>query len=100
MVGHAMKRAGIYMRISKDRKGDMLGVGRQEDACRTLAAEIGWDVVDLYVDDDLSAFKRQHRPEWERLLGDINGRAIDAVLGLHPDRFARNLRDLEDLIDA
>ena len=95
-----MKRAGIYARISKDRKGDMLGVGRQEDACRKLAAEVGWDVVDLYVDDDLSAYKGKRRPGWERLLSDMKGGSIDAVLALHPDRFNRGGRDLEDLIDA
>jgi site-specific DNA recombinase len=94
------RRAGIYARISKDRKGDMLGVGRQEDACRKLAAEAGWEVVDLYVDDDLSAYKGKRRPGWERLLTDMRGRSIDAVLALHPDRFNRDARDLEDLIDA
>jgi DNA invertase Pin-like site-specific DNA recombinase len=94
------RRAGIYARISKDRKGDKLGVERQEAECRKLAGEMGWDVVDLYIDDDLSAYSRKRRPGWERLLSDMESRAIDAVLALHPDRFARNLRDLEDLIDA
>lgn len=95
-----MKCAGIYVRISKDRKGDMLGVGRQEDACRAMAEEMGWEIVDLYLDDDLSAFRGKRRPGWERLLVDIRSRAIDGVLALHPDRFNKGGRDLEDLIDA
>lgn len=40
-----MKRAGSYVRISKDRKGDKLGVERQEADCRALASEMGWEVV-------------------------------------------------------
>jgi len=100
MVRDAMKRAGIYVRISKDRKGDMLGVTRQEGDCRALAAELGWEVVDLYIDDDLSAFSGKRRPGWDRLLQDIQSRAIDAVLGLHPDRFNKGGRDLEDFIAA
>ncbi len=94
------RRAGIYARISKDRKGDKLGVERQEVDCRALAADMGWEVVDLYVDDDLSAYSGKRRPAWDRLLADMQSMAIDAVVALHPDRFARNLRDLEDLIEA
>lgn len=100
MVGDAMTRAGIYVRISKDRKGDMLGVARQEDDCRALAAELGWEVADLYIDDDLSAYSGKRRPGWDRLLQDIEGGAIDALLALHPDRLNKGGRDLEALIEA
>ena len=73
------RRAGIYVRISKDRKGDLLGVTRQEDDCRALAAESGWEVVDLYVDDDLSAYKGKRPPGSERELSLADGdrRAVD-----------------------
>jgi len=95
-----MKRAGIYVRISKDRKGDMLGVTRQEDECRALAAEKGWEVIDTYIDDDMSAFKGKRRPGYDRLLDDIRSRAIDSVLALHPDRFNKGGRALEDFIEV
>ena len=60
--GSCHERAGIYVRISKDRRGDKLGVERQEADCRALAAEMGWEVSDLYIDDDLSAYSGRRRP--------------------------------------
>ena len=46
----------IYVRISEDRAGAGLGVARQEQDCRELAARRGWDVHDVYVDNDTEAF--------------------------------------------
>ena len=47
--------AAIYARISRDREGAGLGVERQEADCRALAERLGWDVVAVYVDNDISA---------------------------------------------
>ncbi len=65
----AVPRVGVYARISSDREGDQLGVRRQMEDCERLAEERGWVVVDLYVDDDISAWSGKRRPEYERLLG-------------------------------
>lgn len=95
------RRTGIYVRISKDRSGLMVGVARQEDDCRAYAKEKKWDVAEIYVENDTSAFKsRKPRPEWQRLLADIRSGAINSVLAQHPDRFNKGGHDLEDLIDA
>ena len=40
----------IYCRISKDRTGEALGVERQEQDCRELAARPGWKAFDVYCD--------------------------------------------------
>ncbi len=50
-----VKRAAIYARISDDRTSDAAGVTRQEQDCRALALSRGWTVVDLFVDNDISA---------------------------------------------
>jgi hypothetical protein len=66
-------RADIYCRISKDDEGDELGVRRQEKLCRELARRLGWEVVGVYTDDNISAFKRaKRRPDFERLCADIS----------------------------
>lgn len=93
------KRAGIYVRISRDSEGTGLGVARQESECRTLAAARGWTIVDVYRDNDISAFSGKRRPEYERLIADIEAGLIDAVLAWHPDRLTRQPRELETLID-
>jgi DNA invertase Pin-like site-specific DNA recombinase len=93
-------RAGIYARISLDRDGDELGVTRQEKDCRRLATDRGWRVVDVYVDNDLSASKRDiARPAYERMLTDIAGGRIDAVIVWDLDRLTRQPRQLEEFVD-
>ena len=56
------RSAAIYVRISQDRGGAGLGVERQEHECRALAQRLGWTVVDVYCDNDLSAFSGRRRP--------------------------------------
>lgn len=93
------RRVGIYCRISQDRAGAGLGVGRQEEDCRALAERRGWHVVDVYKDNDVSAYSGSPRPEWQRLLADIKSGVIDAVACWHVDRLTRSPRELEDVID-
>jgi DNA invertase Pin-like site-specific DNA recombinase len=90
--------AGVYTRISKDRNGDLLGTDRQERACRKLAEQRGWSVVDVYVDDDQSAYSGKPRPEYERLLRDIKMGKLKAVVAWHPDRLYRRMIELESLV--
>ena len=92
-------RVGIYARISSDRDGDQLGVRRQVEDCRRLAARCGYEVAGCYVDDDVSAWCGTARPEYERLLDDVRAGAIGGVLVWHLDRLTRHPRELESFID-
>jgi site-specific DNA recombinase len=94
------RRAAIYCRISQDRIGAGLGVDRQEQDCRALAAARGWTVVEVYVDNDTSAYSRRARPGYERMLAAIDAGRIDAVLAWHADRLHRSPVELERYIDA
>jgi hypothetical protein len=47
--------------VSDDREGAGLGVRRQKDDCRLLAASLGWTVVELYDDNDMSASNRRKK---------------------------------------
>lgn len=96
-----MKPAGIYRRISKDREGRMLGVGRQEEDCLALAGRLGLEVVDVYTDDDISASTRSRkaRPEYRRLLVDARAGRIHYVLAYTSGRLTRRPRELEDQIE-
>lgn len=95
-----VRRAAIYCRISLDRAGAGLGVARQEEDCRALAERLGWPAGGtLYSDNDVSAYSGKPRPQWQRLLGDIESGAVDAVICWHVDRLTRSPRELEDVID-
>ncbi|MFE3522221.1 recombinase family protein [Streptomyces sp. NPDC059161] len=94
------RRAVIYCRISDDPNGRAAGVQRQEADCRALAEELGWDVVAVRTDNDISAYSGKPRPAYRALLEDIREERADAVLAWHPDRLYRRLPDLEELTKA
>lgn len=55
-------RAAIYARISQDRTGAGLGVGRQRLDCQEHCDRRGWEVVEVFTDSDLSAYSGKPRP--------------------------------------
>jgi len=91
-------RAGVYCRQSLDRDGTELGVERQEQECRKLAARRGDEIVRVLVDNNRSASSGE-RPGYDELLNLIATKQIDVVLVLRVDRLLRRLTDLEALIE-
>lgn len=94
-----MVTAGIYTRLSLDKHGSGLAVQRQEDACRTLAESRSWNVAEVYTDNDVSASSGKPRPEYQRLLANLESGKIDAVVVYAWDRLARRMSDLVAFID-
>lgn len=93
------RHAAIYARISQDREGAGLGVQRQEEDCRALCERRGWNVEAVYCDNDVSAYSGKPRPEWDRLVDDIERGLIDAIAVWHVDRLTRSPIELERVID-
>jgi site-specific DNA recombinase len=106
-------RAAILVRISDDRAGDAAGVGRQEQDARALADRLGWQVGEVVIENDVSAFKRRTvtlpdgttalrvvRPGFRRLLELLSLGQVDGLIAYDLDRMARDPRDLEDLVDV
>lgn len=89
---------GIYARLSPT-PGEGAGWQRQLEDGRQLAAERGWQIVGEYVDRSTSAYRAKRRPEWQRLLADLDAGLIDGLVAYHPDRTYRVLADLEQLIE-
>lgn len=92
----APRAAAIYARISSDPTGQALGVQRQLEDCRRLAADRGWTVADEYVDNDVSAYSGKPRPEYERMLADVRDGLRDAVIVYNMDRLTRRPIELEE----
>jgi DNA invertase Pin-like site-specific DNA recombinase len=90
-------RAGCYCRISSDPNDRREGVARQRDDTSALCEIKGWQIADFYVDNDRSASSGKERPEWERLLADIEAGKIDAIAAWDQDRSWRMMSELEDL---
>ncbi|MEV0810299.1 recombinase family protein [Micromonospora sp. NPDC050200] len=104
---------GILVRISDDREDERKGVKRQEQDCRELADRLGWLVGEVYTENDTSAFKRRKitlpngkkamrviRPEFRRMLEDLEAGRIQGLIAYDLDRAMRDPRDLEDLNDV
>lgn len=93
-------RAAVYLRISRDRTGEGLGVERQQEDCIELAERLGWEVSELYVDNDTSAMSSKPRPEYQRMLRDLEEGKAQAIIAWHPDRLYRKVTDLGTLVEA
>jgi site-specific DNA recombinase len=94
-----MVTTAVYVRISSDVTGEGLGVGRQEADCRAFADRHGWEVGQVYVDNDVSAYSGKVRPAYEQLLADIEAGTVRAVVCWHGDRLHRSPKELERFID-
>lgn len=92
-------RAVIYTRISQDRTGAGLGIDRQREDCQALADRNGWQVVETYVDNDLSAYSGKPRPGYRRMLNDLDQGVATIVIAWHTDRLHRSNKELEGYID-
>lgn len=92
-------RTAIYTRISADQTGEKLGVQRQLEDCLAKADQLGWEVVERYDDNDLSAYNGKRRPRFEAMLTDMAAGKFQALVCWHTDRLYRSMRDLERLID-
>lgn len=94
------RTAFIYCRISDDKTGARLGVQRQEMDCRELAKTKGYEVVRVFVDNDISAYSGKRRPDYAAMLKRVKAGEVDAVLCWHLDRLHRQPAELETYIDA
>jgi DNA invertase Pin-like site-specific DNA recombinase len=95
MVFQVKRRAAMYCRLSKDREGNMLGIARQEEDCRKLAARKGWVITETFIDDDVSAYVPGMRPSYEAMLVAIKNRVVNAVVVYDEDRLVRHPFELE-----
>lgn len=100
MTDTRIKRAAIYARVSKDKVGAGLGVARQQADCEALAKRMDLEVVEVFTDNDLSAYSGKPRPSYQALLEVMKAGRIDVVLTWHSDRLHRSTVELEHWIVA
>jgi site-specific DNA recombinase len=89
-------RAAIYTRISKNNP-NVPKVEDQEAMCQKLAKAHGYEVVEVYTDDGISASKFLNRPGWNDMLRDVSGGKIDVLVLQSDDRFTRQMLEKETL---
>jgi DNA invertase Pin-like site-specific DNA recombinase len=88
-----VRRVLVYVRISKDRANE-ISTDVQEKTARRYARDKGWQVVGVYIDRGRSAFKSNaRRPEYERMLADLEAGVGDTILVYRLDRLSRSAAD-------
>lgn len=93
------KRAVIYTRISSDDEGRGEGVERQEEDCRALAAQRGYEVAEIFTENDISASARSRKPRplYEEMIRRAREGEWDALIALSSSRFTRKTAEAAEL---
>ena len=88
-------RCALYDRVSTDiQVKDGLSLDAQRAALVDHAQSHGYEIVDLYTDEGITARKNmQNRKELVRLLNDVKADKIDLILVTKLDRWFRNIKD-------
>ena len=99
-----MQVSGVaaYLRLSLDWEGKGLGVERQREDCEKIAARLGVQITDWYIDNSVGASRRSkskgNRPEYRRLLADIEAGRIQTVIIWMEDRLHRQVIELAEFL--
>ena len=98
-----MKKVALYSRLSEEDRNkqfetdDSISIQNQKAMLLQYANEQGWEVYDIYSDDDYAGADRK-RPEFNRLLEDAQNKKFDIVLCKSQSRFTRELELVEKYI--
>lgn len=89
MISSSPPRAAIYTRISQA-ADDVDKTANQEEELRALAASSGYAVVEVFEDDDISAYRgKKVRPSYVAMLAGLRESRFDVVLATEPSRLTR-----------
>ena len=97
------KRVVIYVRLSdedrykKNKDDDSESIANQKSMLLKYALEQGWEVVNIYSDDDYSGADN-NRPDFNRMLEECEKGNVDIVLCKTQSRFSRDMEIIEKYI--
>ena len=96
-------KAAIYVRLSEEDKNkaskneDSRSIRNQKELLKNYAAERGWNIYDIYCDEDYAGADRS-RPQFRRLIKDAEHRRFDVILCKTLSRFTREIELLEKYV--
>ena len=95
-----MEKVGVYCRLSdedrykKNKNDDSESIANQKSMLLKYALDQGWEIVDIYSDDDYSGAGVE-RPDFNRLINDCENGRINLVLCKTQSRFSRDMEVIE-----
>ena len=96
-------KAGIYCRLSEEDRNkqsvtdDSGSIQNQKSMLIQYALEQGWEIYQIYSDDDYAGADR-NRPQFKKLLTDAEHGKVDIILCKTQSRFTRELELVEKYI--
>lgn len=96
-------KAALYCRLSEEdrnkqnKNDDSNSIQNQKTMLTQYAVNQGWDIFDIYSDDDYTGSDR-HRPQFNRLLEDARQNKFEIILCKTQSRFTRELELVEKYI--
>lgn len=87
-------RVGIYTRLSIDDRtdGESVSIDTQKKILTEFVRNKGWQIAKMYVDDGYSGGNFD-RPDFQRMIQDIENKEIDCVITKDLSRLGRNYID-------
>lgn len=100
-----MKRAALYIRVSTEEQAmHGLSLAAQRESLTKYAKEHDLFIVDYYTDEGKSARKKYtSRPEFMRMLHDVEADKLDLILFIKLDRWFRSVKNyykVQEILDA
>ena len=84
---------GIYCRLSRDDNNgssESMSISNQRDMLKAYVKDNGWSISDIYVDDGYSGTTFDNRPEFQRMISDIEAGKINLVITKDLSKLGRN----------
>lgn len=93
------EKVAIYCRLSEEDRGktekeDSESIQNQKNILTSYSFESGWEIYDIYSDDDWSGLDND-RPQWNRLIKDAENRKFNIILCKSQARFTREMESVE-----
>ncbi|MCD8372643.1 MAG: recombinase family protein [Clostridia bacterium] len=91
LINGGVKKTALYCRLSRDDDldGDSNSITHQKEILKDYAAKHGYTNTEFYVDDGYSGVNFE-RPDFQRMLNDIENGEISTVIVKDMSRFGRN----------
>lgn len=87
-------QAGLYLRLSREDEvtGQSVSIGNQKDFLMNYVLEQGWNITDIYIDDGYTGLNFD-RPEFKRMIADIENKKVNLVITKDLSRLGRDYID-------
>lgn len=94
-------RAALYIRVStRDQADEGYSLDAQRHDLEEYCIKKGYEIVNIYADEGISAKDAVHRPQFLQMMQDARERKFDAIVVMRLTRFTRSIHDLCQAVET